>query len=109
MAQVPDRLTSFFIHMARDGSEWCIGASLADRTGPAGFLARMICPHAGVFLDPTQGHFVSFKAGVGVTLGVILEMAEVVFALSLVFAVQHRNMRCDLAVQQPNKKWPRAV
>lgn len=56
-----------------------------------------------------QSHFVAFEAGVAVSVGVILEVAEVVFALGLVFAIQHRNMRCHFAVQQPRQKRAGAI
>lgn len=83
-----------------------VSAGLADRTAATDFCSASIPFDLGVLVRTAQFQLKTFEAGIATTLRVILEVAEVVFTHGLVFAVQHRNMRCDLAFQQPRQKWP---
>ena len=56
-----------------------------------------------------KAHLVPLKTGEAVTVSVIGEVAQVIFAVGLLLAVEHRDMRCDLALEQPCQESARAV
>ena len=109
VAQVTDGLAGIFVHVSRDRSERRVGTGLSDRTRAAGFLAGEVALDAVVFLDPAQGHFMPFKTGEAIAVGIILEMADVIFAVRLMLAVQDGDVRRDIAFQQPRQKRAGAV
>lgn len=109
VAQIADRLAGFFIHVARDGSERRIGAGPFDRTRTASFFPGEVAFDPVGLLDPAERHFVAFKTGVAIALGNILEMAEIVLALGLMLAVQHRHMRREFTLQEPGQERAGAV
>lgn len=51
----------------------------------------------------------AFETGKAVPLRIILEMADVVFAIRLMLAVQHRNVRRDIPLEQLCQKRACAV
>ena len=95
--------------MSGNRSNWSIRTGLADRTAATDFCIAAIPFDPGVLVCAAQLQFMTFDAGVTVAFAVILEVAEVVFALGLMLAVKNRNVRRHLAVQQPRQKWPRAI
>ncbi len=99
VTKVADGLAGFLIHVTGDGSERRIGAGFPDRASATGSFACEVPFDAIVFPDPAQWHLVAFQTGVAVPIGIILEMADVVLALGLVLAVEHRDMRRHLALQ----------
>lgn len=86
-AQIADELARLFVHVARDGSKWRVRASLLDRTSAVSVFPGKVTLDPVCLLDPAQRHLVAFKAGVAVAFRVILEMAEIVFALGLMLAI----------------------
>ena len=107
--QIADGLACIFIHVPRDRSERRVGTGLADRTCAAGFLASEVALDAVILLDPAQGQLVPLKAGEAVPACVILEVTDVIFSVRLMLAVQHWNVRRDIAFQQPCQKRAGAV
>lgn len=95
--------------MARDSSKRRVSAGFADRTCTTGFLAREVAFDPVGFLDPPQWHLAPLKTSEAVPLRIILEMADVVFAIRLMLAVQHRNVWRDIPLEQPCQKRACAV
>jgi len=121
--QISNRLTGFFVHVSCDCPVWSICASLFDQTGTTGLLICIVVLDTVIFLDATQWHLMPFKAGEAVAFGIILKMADVVFSMGLMFAIQYRHMtaRChmihlpqsgrggnhDAQHCAPSSSWPR--
>ena len=61
-------------------------------------------------LDPSHRvsrakcHFVLFETGEAVTVSIIGEMAQIIFAARLMLTVKHRDVGCDIAGEQPSQE-----
>lgn len=107
--QGADGLAGMFVHVARDGSEWRVGTGFADRTRATCFFTGVVTSDPVVFLYPAQRHLVAFEAGEAVPLSVILEMVDIIFAVRLMLAVEDRDVRRDITIEQPGQKRPGAI
>lgn len=109
MLQLPDGLTSIFFHMSSDSPERRVRAGLSDRTGSTGFFDCVVALDARTLLDMEHWNLVPLKVGVDVAFNVILEIANIVFPFGLVLAIQHGDMRGDLAFEQPAQERASAI
>lgn len=74
MAQIPNGLAGFFVHMAGDRSQRSVSAGLADRTAATDFYSASIPFDPGVLVDIAQFQLMTLKACITVAFGVILEI-----------------------------------
>jgi hypothetical protein len=109
MRKVAGDLPGIFVHVPHDRSGGRSGASFSDR---AGFAVSGVCT---VMLDPShrvsraKRHFVPFETGESVTVRVIGEMAQIILAARLMLAVKHRDVGCDIALEQPSEERAGAI
>ena len=107
--KVTGDLSRALIHVPCDRSGWCGGAGFPDRACPAGFGVSAITFYSSGLVFTAKAQFMPFQTGEAVAVCVICKMAQVILAIGLGLAVQHRDLGRNIALKQPCEERAGAV